>query len=100
MNPNDPRVAAVREEIERRLMAGEPITNLGSDRGGDVPLTQKRIYLWARERGLPYNRPVRPGGPKHMKILAALGQGYSRDEVCAMFSLAPCVLETLVDHRG
>lgn len=97
MHRNDIRVADNRALIRRLLTEeGLPASKLGSDVGGPVPLTQKRVYLHIRDMGLPTNVIPKPGGAKEQHLLKLLDRGYKHEDICQLFSLSQPALEVIL----
>lgn len=99
MNPADPKVLEVQERLRTLAEEGHPISRLGRDRGGPLPISQQRVYHHARRLRLPHNRAVVPNSPRENRILAMLGLGYTREQVCATFSIAASILDQIVARR-
>ena len=55
----------------------------------DMDTHPKRLYHIAKKHNLPYNAPIKSGGPKEMRILRLHNSGFSIRDIGKIFSQAP-----------
>ncbi len=61
-----------------------------------VEISKKRVYTYAKRTGLPYNRPVKPGGRKEQRILAMYGLGHTVAEIGFVFRMSHKFVESVL----
>ena len=61
-----------------------------------VEISKKRVYTYAKRTGLPYNRPIKPGGRKEQRILAMYGLGHTVGEIGFVFRMSHKFVESVL----
>jgi len=61
-----------------------------------VGISKKRVYTYAKRTGLPYNRPIKPGGRKEQRILAMRGLGHTVGEIGFVFRMSHKFVESVL----
>lgn len=57
----------------------------------------KKLYHIAKKHNLPYNAPIKDGGPKEMRIMRLYNSGFSHKDIGRIFSQAPRNIKKVVD---
>ncbi len=97
MYSRDPVILERHSEIRRQLsMTNKSISEVAES----VGLSRKRVYAYAKRVGLPYNRPIKHGGSKEQRILAAKGSGYDVETIGSMFSMSPVYFRMIIEYAS
>jgi len=62
----------------------------------DMDTHPKRLYHIAKKHNLPYNAPIKSGGPKEMRILRLHNSGFSIRDIGKIFSQAPANVKKII----
>jgi DNA-binding CsgD family transcriptional regulator len=93
MYAKDPDVVS-RQQTMRNLLVTQGLSI--AEVAIQVGLSKKRVYSYAKSRGLPYNRPVKPGGRKEAQILRMIALGYTLEIVATSFDMSPAAVQNVL----
>ena len=85
--------------LERQGVIADCLTNTTmsvADVAEHVEISKKRVYTYSKRTGLPYNRPIKPGGRKEQRILAMYGLGHSVGEIGFVFRMSHKFVESVL----
>jgi|3_EtaG_2_1085321.scaffolds.fasta_scaffold93352_2 DNA-binding NarL/FixJ family response regulator len=80
------------ERIVELLKAGYSMSEVAED----MDTHPKRLYHIAKKYNLPYNAPIKDGGPKEMRILRLHNSGFSVEDIGKIFSQASINVEKII----
>ena len=80
------------EKIKSLLGAGYSIKEVADE----LEIESKSLYHIAKKHNLPYNAPIKIGGPKEKRILRLHNSGFSYGDIGRIFSQAPKNIENIV----
>jgi DNA-binding CsgD family transcriptional regulator len=79
------------ERIKVLLNAGYSISEVADE----VEVEAKNLYHFAKKHNLPYNAPIKDGGPKEKRILRLINSGFSPKDIGLIFKIAPRIIEKI-----
>ena len=85
--------------LERQGVIADCLTNTTmsvAEVAEHVEISKKRVYTYAKRTGLPYNRPIKPGGRKEQRILAMYGLGHTVGEIGFVFRMSHKFVESVL----
>jgi len=83
------------EKIIKLLNAGYSIAEVAEE----LETEAKKLYHIAKKNNLPYNAPIKDGGPKELRILRLYNSGFSFKDIGRIFSQAPRNIKKIVDKH-
>ena len=83
------------ERIKSLLNAGYSIKEVADE----LDLEPKSLYHIAKKHNLPYNAPIKDGGPKEKRILRLFNSGFSYQDIGKIFSQSPKNVKNIVDKH-
>jgi len=83
------------ERIIELLNAGYSISEVAEE----LDTQPKKLYHIAKKNKLPYNAPIKSGGPKEMRILRLFKSGFSVNDIGRIFSQAPKNIQKIIDNH-
>ena len=84
------------ERIIELLNAGYSISEVAEE----LETESKKLYHIAKKNNLPYNAPIKDGGPKEMRIMRLYNSGFSFQDIGRIFSQAPRNIKKIVDKHA
>lgn len=85
-------VMKTREEVEKMLNAGLSVKEVSEH----LKISRRRVYDLAIELRLPYNPPVKIGGPKYRRIKQLAKEGFDVSDIGKIYRIAePSIIRIL-----
>jgi len=84
------------EKVKSLLSAGYSIKEVANE----LEMESKSLYHIAKKHNLPYNAPIKSGGPKEKRILRLHNSGFSYRDIGRIFSQAQKNIEDIVLKYG
>ena len=82
------------EKIISLLKAGYSISEIGKE----LEIDSKRLYPLAKKHNLPFNPPIRSGGPKERRIIRLHNSGFNAKDIGRIFSQSPINIEKIIKN--
>ena len=83
------------KKIKDLLNAGYSIKDVAEEVEEDIP----KVYSTARKYNLPYNAPIKSGGPKEKRILRLAFSGFSLRDIGLIFKISPKIVERIIKEN-
>ena len=80
------------KKITELLNAGYSISEVAKE----LEVDNSKIYYVAKKFNLPYNNPIKDGGPKEKRILRLDKSGFTSKDIGRIFSIAPINIEKVI----
>ena len=80
------------EKIIKLLNAGYSMAEVAEE----LETKAKRLYHIARKHKLPFNAPIKSGGPKERRIVRLYKSGFTYEDIGKIFSQAPINIKNIV----
>ena len=80
------------EKIIKLLNAGYSMAEVGKE----MQIMSKKLYHIAKKHNLPYNPPIKDGGPKELRIVRLHNSGFSYGDIGKIFSQAPINIKKII----
>jgi DNA-binding CsgD family transcriptional regulator len=84
------------ERIKQLLLEGYSIKEVGED----LEIDPKGLYHIAKKHDLPYNAPIKDGGPKEKRIYRLSNSGFSDQDIGRIFKIAPKIVRTIIEKQS
>jgi DNA-binding NarL/FixJ family response regulator len=65
----------------------------------EVKEDPQKVYVVARKLNLPYNAPIKSGGPKEKRILRLTNSGFSLKDIGLIFKISPKIVERIIKEN-
>ena len=83
------------ERIIQLLTAGYSMKEVADE----LETTTKKLYHIAKKHKLPYNAPIKSGGPKEKRIVRLFKSGFSHEDIGKIFSQSPKNIKRITDKE-
>jgi len=85
-----------KKKVTELLLEGYSVKQVADEIGMEA----KNLYHFAKKNNLPYNAPIKSGGPKEKRILRLVNSGFSPKDIGAIFKLSPKIVENIVEKSN
>lgn len=83
------------EKVIKLLNAGYSIAEVAEE----LETEAKKLYHIAKKNNLPYNAPIKEGGPKELRIFRLYNSGFSFEDIGRIFSQSPKNIKKIIDRH-
>ena len=83
------------ERIIELLNAGYSMKEVAEE----LETTTKKLYHIAKKYKLPYNAPIKEGGPKEKRIIRLFKSGFSNEDIGKIFSQSPRNIKKIIEKE-
>ena len=66
----------------------------------DLEVDPKGLYHIAKKYNLPYNAPIKDGGPKEKRIYRLSNSGFSDEDIGRIFKISPKIVRKIVEKHS
>lgn len=66
----------------------------------DLEVDPKGLYHIAKKHNLPYNAPIKDGGPKEKRIYRLSNSGFSDQDIGRIFKISPKIVRKIVEKQS
>ena len=78
------------------LSAGYSIAEISEE----IEVKKSRVYSVAKKHNLPFNSPIKDGGPKEMRIVRLSKSGFSSEDIGRIFSQSPKNIKKVIEKHS
>tara|TARA_Y100000310_G_C20209646_1_gene590704 strand:- start:285 stop:545 length:261 start_codon:yes stop_codon:yes gene_type:complete len=64
----------------------------------ELKIEKTKIYYTAKKLNLPYNKPVKSGGPKAKRIIRLSNSGFTAQEIGKIFKISPLIIKKIIKN--
>lgn len=82
------------KRIIELLNAGYSVSEVAKELDTDA----KKLYHVAKKHNLPYNAPIKSGGPKEKRIIRLHNSGFSYTDIGRIFSQCPRNIKKIIEQ--
>jgi DNA-binding CsgD family transcriptional regulator len=84
------------EKVISLLNAGYSI----SDVAEELSIKKSRVYTIAKKHKLPFNNPIKKGGPKEKRIIRLSSSGFDAKDIGRIFSQSPANITKIINRNS
>jgi DNA-binding CsgD family transcriptional regulator len=85
-----------KERIKLLLNEGYSIKEVANELNVD----SKSLYHIAKKYNLPYNAPIKDGGPKEKRIYRLSNSGFSDADIGRIFKISPKIVRKIIEKHS
>tara|TARA_R100001082_G_scaffold74492_1_gene43006 strand:+ start:2160 stop:2429 length:270 start_codon:yes stop_codon:yes gene_type:complete len=83
------------DRVIELLNAGYSISEVAEE----LEVKSKNLYHIAKKHKLPYNSPIKVGGPKEKRIIRLFNSGFSYEDIGKIFSQSPMNIKKIIKRQ-